>query len=216
VQSTAVVRELPKREGRYDARTRILKTALKEFAMKGFHGVSTTEIAKASAVTQPLIHYHFKTKDALWKAAVEQAFSWLKTDLNQLIEDPALQQRELFTAFIRTLVAFAAKHPEVGQFLLREGMQKDSERLAWMTEQLLKPAFDALSIHYQQGVAEGWLQSLPFAQLSVLLTAMSTHFFAVSPMINQVYGIDAQDPKEIERLTDLVVQFAEKVIVKSA
>ena len=216
IQRAAQERPKIEERERDDARTRILKTALKQFAMKGFHGVSTTEIAKDSAVTQPLIHYHFKTKEALWKAAVEQAFSWLKEDLSGLLKKPELRQRALFVAFVKTLVAFAAKHPEVGQFLLREGMQKDSERLTWMTEQLLQPAFDILSVYYQQGVGEGWLQPLPFAQLSVMLTAMSTHFFAVAPMINQLYGVDAQDPEQITKLTDLVVQFVEKVIIKAA
>ncbi len=200
-----------KKEIKEDARTRILKTALKEFAIKGFNGVSTTEIAKVAGVTQPLIHYHFKTKEALWKAAVEQAFSWLQQDLEKL--DSHLAQKELLIAFVRTLIAFAAKHPEVGQFLLREGMQ-ESVRLTWMTEQLLQPAFDLLFVYHQQGVAEGWLQPIPFAQLSIIMTAISTHFFALAPMISQVYAVNSCDADQIELLTEFAVQLVEKMLIK--
>lgn len=198
-----------------DARARILKVALKAFAMRGLHGVSTLEIAKASAVTQPLIHYHFKTKEALWRAAVEQAFGWFKKDLDDLLKHSSdLRQEDLLIAFVKTLIAFSAKHPEVGQFLLREGMQ-DSDRLNWMAETLLQPAFEILSVYYQQGIAENWLEPLPFAELSVMLMAMTTQFFALSPMIMQVYGIDSHDSQHIDKLTDLMVQFVRKLMVKS-
>ncbi|MGB3622115.1 MAG: helix-turn-helix domain-containing protein, partial [Ketobacter sp.] len=46
-----------------DARERILAAAEALFAIRGFEGVSTTQIAKVAGITQPLIHYHFKNKE---------------------------------------------------------------------------------------------------------------------------------------------------------
>ena len=57
-----------------DARERILSAAESLFAIRGFEGVSTTQIAKVAGITQPLIHYHFKNKEALWKATVARLF----------------------------------------------------------------------------------------------------------------------------------------------
>src|SRR4051794_24909594 len=56
------------------ARDRILSAALEEFANRGYDGTTTAEIARHAGVTQPLVHYHFETKDALWRAAVGGAF----------------------------------------------------------------------------------------------------------------------------------------------
>ncbi|RLT93289.1 MAG: TetR/AcrR family transcriptional regulator, partial [Ketobacter sp.] len=55
-----------------DARERILAAAESLFAVRGFEGVSTTQIAKVAGITQPLIHYHFKNKEALWKATISR------------------------------------------------------------------------------------------------------------------------------------------------
>ena len=56
------------------SRDRILAAALSEFANRGFDGTTTAEIARRAGVTQPLVHYHFDSKDALWYATVEEAF----------------------------------------------------------------------------------------------------------------------------------------------
>ena len=46
-------------------RERILQVALEEFAANGFEGTSMAHIARRAGVTQPLVHYHFASKDAL-------------------------------------------------------------------------------------------------------------------------------------------------------
>ena len=57
-------------EGRDD----ILNAALKCFAESGFEGTSIADIARAAGVGHPLVHYHFGSKDALWREAVVHAF----------------------------------------------------------------------------------------------------------------------------------------------
>src|SRR4051812_24524497 len=48
-------------------REAILRAALPLFAQRGFHGVSTKEIAAAARVSEALIFKHFPTKRALYK-----------------------------------------------------------------------------------------------------------------------------------------------------
>ena len=52
------------------SKTRILETALKEFAQHGYDGAGVVKIANDAGVSQPSIHYHFKSKRALWEAAM--------------------------------------------------------------------------------------------------------------------------------------------------
>jgi len=56
-----------------DGRRRLLNTALKLFAEKGFDRVTVREIAAASNVSIGLIKHHFGSKDGL-RAAVDDAF----------------------------------------------------------------------------------------------------------------------------------------------
>jgi len=50
-------------------RERILAAALDLFSELSFDGASTRDIAARAGVTQPLLNYHFRSKDELWRAA---------------------------------------------------------------------------------------------------------------------------------------------------
>src|SRR6266851_1487241 len=60
------------------ARNDILDSALKIFARDTFEGASLQEIAQLAKIGQPLVHYHFGSKDSLWRAAIEYALEDLK------------------------------------------------------------------------------------------------------------------------------------------
>lgn len=53
-------------------RTAILDAAEAEFAECGFDGASMRAIARRAGVHQPLIHYHFDTKEALFEAVFDR------------------------------------------------------------------------------------------------------------------------------------------------
>src|SRR3546814_1766093 len=52
-------------------RDRILDAALDLFFERSFDGATTREIAQRAGVTQPLLNYHYRSKDDLWRAAVD-------------------------------------------------------------------------------------------------------------------------------------------------
>ena len=58
-------------------RERILAAALDLFSELSFDGATTREIAARAGVTQPLLNYHFSSKDELWRAAVDGLFAEL-------------------------------------------------------------------------------------------------------------------------------------------
>src|SRR5512134_3728154 len=65
-------------------RERILHVALEEFAANGFEGTSMAHIARRAGVTQPLVHYHFESKDALWRAAVDNVLGLVNQGIEAL------------------------------------------------------------------------------------------------------------------------------------
>ncbi|NBR91752.1 MAG: TetR/AcrR family transcriptional regulator, partial [Rhodobacteraceae bacterium] len=46
-----------------------------EFARNGFAGASTRAIAIRAGAHQPQINYHFSSKEALWRAVVDDLFN---------------------------------------------------------------------------------------------------------------------------------------------
>lgn len=197
-----------------DARERILSAAETLFAIRGFEGVSTTQIAKVAGITQPLIHYHFKNKEALWKATVARLFGRLSSEFTAELK--GLQQgdsRRYMVEMIRSYVTFVARYPQFGQFILREGVQQSS-RLTWMVEEWLKPLLSQFHEVYEKGVAENWVKDIPFPQLIMLITASASHFFSLAPLVRALYDIDANSPEQVLAHSDAVVEVAVNAILR--
>jgi len=56
-----------------DTRQRILQTALKRFAEKGYAGTSVQDLAAAARVSKPVLYYYFRNKADLYGALVARA-----------------------------------------------------------------------------------------------------------------------------------------------
>lgn len=199
-----------------DARDRILSAALSLFAMRGFEGVSTTQIAKVAGITQPLIHYHFKNKEALWKASVTRLFGQLDREFTQVVANlPKQDKKRFIIESLRNYVSFCAQHPEFGQFIMREGAQH-TERLEWMVAELIKPVLQSFYDVYLEGAADGWLKPIPFPQLMMMVTAAASNFFSLSPLVKALYDIEPLSGEESLAHSDAVVEVVISSIFKDS
>ncbi len=199
-----------------DARDRILSAALSLFAMRGFEGVSTTQIAKVAGITQPLIHYHFKNKEALWKASVTRLFGQLDREFTQVVANlPKQDKKRYIIESLRNYVSFCSQHPEFGQFIMREGAQQ-TERLEWMVTELIKPVLQTFYDVYLEGAAEGWLKPIPFPQLMMMVTAAASNFFSLSPLVKTLYDIEPLSGEESLAHSDAVVEVVISSIFKDS
>src|ERR1700751_5670364 len=61
-----------------ETRAAILDAAIAEFAARGFEGASIRAIADWLGLQHPLITYHYRSKDILWRAAAEHAFAQIR------------------------------------------------------------------------------------------------------------------------------------------
>ena len=64
-------------------RDRIVAAAADLFSERSFDGATTREIAARAGVTQPLLNYHFRSKDELWRAAVDSLFERLHNTMDE-------------------------------------------------------------------------------------------------------------------------------------
>lgn len=185
-----------------DTRDRILQAALSAFSERGFEGASTREIAADAGVAQGLLTYHFSSKQTLWEASVDWAFSSFAGNLEGADDmfrdvDPETRLRALMKRCVRII----ARHPEVHRLMMHEGSH-DGPRLRWIVDRHLKPIF-ALSDRYMR-------EALPLVDLVhfqyALIGAMS-HFFAVAPEVRMVTGVDAFAPDTIEKHATNVIDW---------
>ena len=120
---------------------KLLDAAILAFSENGFKGTSTRDIADRAGVHHPLITYHFKNKDRLWRASADRIFREFNISLVKAMADvPEMDPKARAEAFIRTYVKYAYEQPALHKIILLESSYP-SERLDWLVESHLKPLY---------------------------------------------------------------------------
>lgn len=157
-----------------ETRARILAEAAHAFLDRGYNDVSTHEVAAAAGITQGLINYHFKSKEGLWQATMDQVFGGYRNSLLRRLQKlrPG-SERELFVGFIRHIVHLTTSGPPVFR-LVSEPMGNANQHHVWLIQQHIRPIFDAVTHLFEVGQHKGILRRLPPTNAYyVLMTATS-------------------------------------------
>src|SRR5580704_19694071 len=106
-----------------ETRASILNAAIAEFAERGFEAASIRAIADRLGLQHPLITYHYRSKDILWRAAAEHAFAQIRSEWDILaVEEselsPLARLRQEYTTLFRYTVAF----PEFHRFMRQDAL----------------------------------------------------------------------------------------------
>ena len=82
---------------------KLLDAAIDAFSENGFKGTSTRDIADRAGVHHPLITYHFRNKDLLWRAVADRILTDFTEKLFAALDAvPLSQPKKRAEAFIRT------------------------------------------------------------------------------------------------------------------
>lgn len=198
----------PRRQQQRSAGTRraIIDAALTIFAERGFDGASTRAISERAGVPQPLLVYHFRTKDELWRAVARSIFDLVDGDRKRdAVPDrtgPAIARvrREFHLLFRSTLT-----RPQLHQFMLREAMP-GSPRLAWLVEQHLKPYFDHILPDIAAAQAAGGLPSGDPILLYYMLIGMTTALTSLGTEIEAATGRSYRDIRTADSYWSMIDQ----------
>ena len=188
---------------REDTRERIVSAAVEAFAERGFRGASTRDIAQRAGTNQGLITYHFRSKDELWRAAVDHIFGQLAAGFVEHLAafehpDPRERGREAIRAYVR----FTAAHPELFRFMVDEGKGSD-DRMQWLVDTHVKPGFDRMKrqLRIVAGISEALIPHAFYA-----LAGSASLIFAVAPECRRLTGLDPETPEAIETHADFVAR----------
>lgn len=132
-----MARHRPAAEGGYqrgeETRARIIEAAMRLFAVHGFDGASTRDIAREAGVNAPALQYYFDNKEGVYMACieyfVERAWAALQdvvVDAETLLARPDVTDAELIEGYLALQMRFATflyECPETDhwrQFMARE------------------------------------------------------------------------------------------------
>ena len=189
-------------------RTLILQAATSEFAEKGFDAASIRSIADRIGIQHPLITYHYRNKDALWRAAAEHAFDRIRTEWDDsILHEPPLSPLGRLRLEYRTLFRYTASFPEFHRFMRQEA-QSDTPRLRWVAETVINPLLERILPQIEDAQQAGLLpkvEPLLFHYMMVSLTAMLSDFGNEMEVVGGIMVDDADCIDSYWKLVDDIV-----------
>lgn len=189
----------PKRPAPDRERTsrRLLQTAIKLFAKRGFHGVSVDEIAIAAHLSKRLPYYYFGSKDGLFRAALMEVYRRIEGMEFQVV-DSAAPPSEKLAALLDGYFVFLRENPEFTQLLLWGNLEQGRH----FPNGVLSKAPLLRRFHQivEEGVATGEFRSdLNTPHLLINVIGLVFIYFSNRFSLSQVLGLDLANRQEHER-----------------
>jgi AcrR family transcriptional regulator len=186
-------------------RARILAAALDLFADRSFAGATTRDIAQRAGVSQPSLNYHFRTKDELWRAAVDGLFARLRDALGERL-DGLRGVDEVTTAklVVRDFITFSAAHPQLHRIITQES-KADGDRIDWLVDTHVRPLYEATVALFARLADQGVVPDVPAPFLYYILTGAGPTIFVLAPECRRLAGFDPLAPEAVATHADAVV-----------
>jgi AcrR family transcriptional regulator len=158
----------------------ILEAALTAFARDGFDSASLPKIAKIAKIAHPLIHYHFGSKDNLWRETVEYAFGGLIGEAAAVeAASRGLSPLHRLRVMVQAFAQFAARYPNHLGLIMAE-MRSDSERLVWLRENYLNAFVKRLTRALKDAQQQNEIKKIPLDHLSFILIGSIVLYFSIN------------------------------------
>lgn len=188
-----------------ETRERLLEAAIKLFARHGYESVSTGDIAKAANFTQSMVHYHFGSKENIWRAAVTRLMRrrgpiFAPTRLEHAKLDPLAKLEML----IRNLAAANAAQPDYARIVMHESIS-DSDRLDWLITEFVGPGFKVFDSAIRDAQKLGLIRDLPVHDLTNIVTSAVSLTFSLGPIVQRLYDVDMGSEDYLSSLSSSIV-----------
>lgn len=185
---------------------KLLDAAISAFSENGFKGTSTRDIAERAGVHHPLITYHFKNKDQLWRAAADRIFSdFTSTIAKSLEENQDKDLKQTMAEMIRIYVHYAKRQPALHRVMVQEASYANP-RLDWLIDKHLKPlftaTFDMLAELQRLGVAPPGNPALLFNMIRLSTGGL----LALGNELKASSDIDIQSTETLDEIAEMIVR----------
>ena len=186
-----------------DIRRQLIDAATVEFARNGFAGASTRAIAIRAGAHQPQINYHFSSKEALWRAVVDDLFTQLSAFLEPegTFDDPV----DEFRQWVLGLVLFSAERPELSRLMMHEAASYN-DRMNWLVDTFARPFVDRRDRIWAALKARGFTQAIDDKLAESTLLGAITIPFALMPHVERIHGHVDFDRETLERHAEGLVR----------
>lgn len=185
-------------------RDRIIAAATDLFSERSFDGATTRDIAARAGVTQPLLNYHFRSKEELWQTAADSLFDLL----NRTLDERTAGLRgvdEIISAklLVREFITFSARNPQLHRIIMQES-KADGPRMDYLVDRHVRPIFERTTVLFEALARRGAVPPIPAVHLYYILTGAGPTMFVLGPECRRLSSLDPADDAVIEAHADAV------------
>jgi AcrR family transcriptional regulator len=184
---------------------KLLDAAIEAFSEKGFKGTSTRDIAERAGVHHPLITYHFKNKDQLWRAAADKLFTDFRRSLAASLEDHMNEApKQRMASLVKAYVRYAKSQPALHKVMVQEASYPNA-RLDWLVEAHLKPLFDTIVTMLEHLQAIGVAPQGNPRLLFNMIRLSSGGLLALGNELSASSDIDINSEETLDEIAEMIV-----------
>jgi AcrR family transcriptional regulator len=185
-------------------RDRIVAAAVDLFSERSFDGATTREIAARAGVTQPLLNYHFRSKEELWHAAVDSLFELLQRTMAARTEGlRGVDQVTTAKLLVREFVTFSARNPQLHRIITQES-KADGPRMDYLVDRHIRPIYEQAVAMFEALARTGAVPPIPPTHLYYILTGAGPTMFVLAPECRRLSSLDPTADDVIEAHADAV------------
>lgn len=193
-------------------RERILYAAEEVFAIRGFGGARTAEIAKKASVNKALLHYYFSSKEGLYHAMMDR----LLFEMIQIAQDvlkKGLTGKALIDGIFDAFFDYAAKHRHFVRLTTVENSGAQSRYLENMLRNFFKPLFDRACDHLQNEAKKGRLKKIDAPHFLTTVYLAIVGYFSDGKFIGAITGSDISSSKKLAERKSFLKDLIASLIV---
>jgi TetR/AcrR family transcriptional regulator len=191
------------------ARNAILAAARGEFAAKGLAGARVNEIAARAGVNKQLIYYYFGSKEDLYRAALEEVYTEIRS-LEKELKLGDMQPAEAMAALIGFSFDYLARHPDFIGLLNHENAHgamhvRDSRAI----RETNSPLIELIARTLKRGIAaQVFRPGIDPVEFYISVAGMSYFFFSNRLTLSSIFGRDLGEAAAVDAYRRHVVAFA--------
>jgi AcrR family transcriptional regulator len=171
-----------------DVRGRILAAATRRFVTAGYHGISMREIADDVGVSKAALYYHFRDKEALFLAILDESVGRMGALLDECAEAPTT--REQLRHLLRGLFAWCPEERAVIRLASQEIVHLDEAARTAFLHRYHDAFVGRIRAFIRQGVERGELRPVDPVRTTWVLLGMIYPFILAARTTEDQQGPD--------------------------
>lgn len=164
-------------------RAKILDAAEDEFARHGLAATRTEDIAARTSVTKAMIYYYFGSKEGLYEAMLERAFSERFRSLQQMNLDELPPERAL-EAIARWFLTDMMRNTNLPTILFYEGIQNKGKYYKRIG---ILAVYEKITSVLERGMASGVFRPLDPRHAAVNIVGLCNFYFCARENIKHLW-----------------------------